>query len=108
MLQTLGEFDPNVEGIVSYLERVQLYFESNAVEGDWKVGVLLIVVGSQDERNPKESAGTDPSTGKMVAHAHYTHCYLDRCQSTPALPCSVYKLRMHNQNLALSLAQVLL
>ena len=47
VLGSLGEFDPKAEGISSYLERVQLYFEANSVEDDRKVPVLLTVVGAK-------------------------------------------------------------
>lgn len=41
----LQEFDPQQEDIASYLERLQLYFDANAVEEAKKVSVLLTVIG---------------------------------------------------------------
>ena len=49
VLGSLGEFDPKAEGISSYLERVQLYFEANSVE----VPVLLTVVGAKTYETPR-------------------------------------------------------
>ena len=34
MLGRLREFDPKVDNICTYLERLELYFEVNAVEAD--------------------------------------------------------------------------
>ena len=47
MLGTLPEFDPTTNGISSYLERVQLYFEANAVEEGGRVAVLLTAIGAK-------------------------------------------------------------
>ena len=47
VLGTLGEFDHGTNGIASYLERMQLYFEANSVEDDWKVPMLLTVIGAK-------------------------------------------------------------
>ena len=47
VLGSLGEFDPDKDNISSYLERVQLYFEANIVEDDWKVAVLLTLIGAK-------------------------------------------------------------
>ena len=60
VLGTLGEFDPRTSGIASYLERVQLYFEANAVDDDRKVPVLLTVIGAKTyDHGPKLQNGTD-------------------------------------------------
>ena len=42
---TIKEFDPTVETITAYLERLQLYFAANGVAEEKKVPVLLTVVG---------------------------------------------------------------
>ena len=47
VLGSLGEFDQRSDSIVSYLERMQLYFEANSVDDDRRVAVLLTVVGSK-------------------------------------------------------------
>ena len=47
VLGSLGEFNPKMENISSYLERLQLYFEANTVEEDRKVAVFLTVVGAR-------------------------------------------------------------
>ena len=47
VLGSLGEFHPKSDNISSYVERVQLYFEANAVEEDRKVAVLLTVIGAE-------------------------------------------------------------
>ena len=51
MTQTFGKlkaFEPEVENISTYLERVQLHFEANEVADDKKVSVLLTVIGSRN------------------------------------------------------------
>ena len=47
VLGRLQEFDPKVDNISRYLERLELYFEANAVEAGRKVSVLLTVIGAQ-------------------------------------------------------------
>ena len=47
VLGRLKEFDPKVENISTYLERVELYFDANAVNQDRQAAVMLIVIGSQ-------------------------------------------------------------
>lgn len=47
VLGNLGEFDSRTNSIASYLERMQLYFEANAVADDRKVAVLLTVIGAK-------------------------------------------------------------
>ena len=47
VLGSLGEFDPKTDNISSYLERLQLYFEANSVGDEWKVAVLLTVIGAK-------------------------------------------------------------
>jgi len=39
------EFNPESEEVLTYLERIQLYFEANRVEDAKKVAVLLTVTG---------------------------------------------------------------
>ena len=41
----MQEFDPEVESVTAYLERLQLYFEANGVEEDRRVAALLTLVG---------------------------------------------------------------
>ena len=47
-LGQLGEFNPDNEKITTYLDRVVLFMEANAVEDDKKVVVLLTVIGSKN------------------------------------------------------------
>ena len=47
MLECLQEFDPQVENIATYLEKLQLYFDANRVEEGKKVAVLLTVIGAK-------------------------------------------------------------
>ena len=47
VLGRLREFDPKVDNICTYLERLELYFEVNAVEADRQVSVLLTVIGAK-------------------------------------------------------------
>lgn len=47
VLGNVGEFDSQTNSISSYVERVQLYFEANSVADDWKVAVLLTVIGQK-------------------------------------------------------------
>ena len=47
VLGSLGEFDYRTDSVSSYLERMQLYFEANAVADDRKVAVLLTVIGAK-------------------------------------------------------------
>ena len=47
VLGRLQEFDPRVNNMSTYLERLELYFEANAVEAARKVSVLLTVIGAQ-------------------------------------------------------------
>ena len=42
---TMREYDPDTESISAYLERLQLYFESNDIANAKKVSVLLTVIG---------------------------------------------------------------
>ena len=42
----LEPFDPDVESIVVYLERVELYFEANEIKAGKRVVVFLNVVGT--------------------------------------------------------------
>ena len=44
----LKAFEPEGENISTYLERVQLYFETNAVEDGKKASVLLTVIGAKN------------------------------------------------------------
>ena len=47
VLGRLREFDPKVDNICTYLERLELYFKVNAVEADRQVLVLLTVIGAK-------------------------------------------------------------
>ena len=47
VLGSLGEFDYRTDSVLSYLKRMQLYFEANAVADDRKVAVLLTVIGAK-------------------------------------------------------------
>ena len=47
VLGSLGEFDHWTKGIMLYLECMQLYFEANSVDDDWRVAVLLTVIGAK-------------------------------------------------------------
>ena len=47
VLGRLQEFDPRVDNMSTYLERLELYFDANAVEASRKVTVLLTVIGSK-------------------------------------------------------------
>ena len=42
---TMREYDPDTKSIFAYLERLQLYFESNDIANAKKVSVLLTVIG---------------------------------------------------------------
>ena len=44
----IQEFDPNVEGISSYLERVGLYFVANKIESERQVEVFLSLIGGKN------------------------------------------------------------
>ena len=44
---TVGEFYPEIESIISYLERVEVFFVANQVEDDRKASVLLCLIGSK-------------------------------------------------------------
>ena len=43
--RTLNEFNPDVETITKYLDRVLLYFEANEVAADKRVPILLSSIG---------------------------------------------------------------
>lgn len=43
VLGRLQEFDPGVDNMSTYLERLELYFEANAVEAPRKVAVLTVI-----------------------------------------------------------------
>lgn len=43
----IGEFNPENDSIVTYLERVDLFFQANAVPDEKKVPVLLSVIGGK-------------------------------------------------------------
>ena len=43
----IGEYDPQSENITSYLERLSLYMDANAVADERKVPVLLTVIGAK-------------------------------------------------------------
>ena len=43
---SLAEFKPESEKIEAYLDRVQLFFDTNGIKDDKKVAVLLTVIGS--------------------------------------------------------------
>ena len=45
VLRNLHEFDPKVNNISTYLERLQLYFNLNCVKDKNKVAILLTVIG---------------------------------------------------------------
>ena len=47
VLERLQEFDPGVDNMSTYLERLELYFEANAVEASQKVSVFLTVIGAK-------------------------------------------------------------
>ena len=47
VLGTVGEFDPKVDSISVYLERLELYFVANEVKDDRKVAVMLTVIGAR-------------------------------------------------------------
>ena len=47
VLGRLQEFDPRVDNMSTYLERLELYFDANAVEAARKVPVLLTVIGAR-------------------------------------------------------------
>ncbi len=47
VLGQLREFDPEVDNICTYLERMELYFDVNAVETRRQVPVLLTVIGAK-------------------------------------------------------------
>ena len=44
----IQEFDPNVESISSYLERVGLYFVANKIESERQVAVFLSLIGGKN------------------------------------------------------------
>ena len=41
------DYDPKGDNIITYLERLQLYFEANGVKDENKVAVLLTVIGAR-------------------------------------------------------------
>lgn len=43
----LDEFDPAMDSVAAYVERAQLYFEANGIEGEKQVPVFLTAVGSK-------------------------------------------------------------
>lgn len=47
VLGRLQEFDPRVDNMSTYLERLELYFDANAVEASRKVSVLLTIIGAK-------------------------------------------------------------
>ena len=47
MLGKLQEFDSRVDNMSSYLERLEIYFDANAVEASRKVSVFLTVIGAK-------------------------------------------------------------
>eukprot|EP00731_Ephydatia_muelleri_P039008 Em1040g1a len=47
-LALIQEFDPNVEGISSYLERMGLYFVANKIESERQVAVFLSLIGGKN------------------------------------------------------------
>ena len=48
MAGRLEPFDPEVESIVVYLERVELYFAANEIKADKRVPVFLNVIGREN------------------------------------------------------------
>eukprot|EP00731_Ephydatia_muelleri_P012299 Em0006g1193a len=44
----IQEFDPNVEGISSYLERMGLYFVANKIESERQVALFLSLIGGKN------------------------------------------------------------
>ena len=47
VLGRLQEFDPRVDNMSTYLEKLELYFDANAVEASRKVAVLLTMIGAK-------------------------------------------------------------
>ncbi len=45
VLGNIQEFDPQVETITTYLERLELYFDANTVAAEKKVSALLYGIG---------------------------------------------------------------
>ena len=45
LLGRLEEFDPLQEEIATYLERLQLFLDANAIEDSKRVSVLLVLIG---------------------------------------------------------------
>ena len=47
MIEQMQPFDPANERISTYLERAELFFQANGIEGDKKVPVLLSIIRGQ-------------------------------------------------------------
>ena len=43
----IGEFNPDVESVAAYMERIDLYFVANDVPGQKQVAVFLSMVGGK-------------------------------------------------------------
>ena len=77
VLGNLGEFDHRTDAIASYLERMQLYFETNSVADDRKVAVLLTVIGAKTHETLRSllapEAPRDKSFAQLVSvlQKHY-------------------------------------
>ena len=73
-LGRIGDSDPIVESISTYLERVQLFFVANNVEDARKSAVLLSLLGGKALRNilsPEQPAVKSYDELKAVLKPHY-------------------------------------
>ena len=73
----IKEFCPEVESIEAYIERVELYFEANSIDADWRVVAFLSVIGgnedhdtfqreSQLKASPRKERKDGPSGCKLI------------------------------------------
>ena len=73
-MATIGQiqpFDPANERISTYLERAELFFQANGIEGDKKVPVLLSIIG---ETHVKDSGPVDTSFSEALRTKTGSNC----------------------------------
>ena len=102
-LDRIDDFDPVVESISTYLERVQLFFVANNVEDARKSAVLLSLLGGKvygtlrNLLSPKQPAGKSYDELKTVLKAHY--------EPKPIIIAEQFHFHKHIQNPTESIAE---
>ena len=88
--EKLKAFEPEVDNISTYLERVQLHFEANKVADDKKVSVLLTVIGSRNYGLIR-SLAKDKTLKQLVA------VLKDHFQPKPMVIAECYRFHQRTQ-----------